>query len=86
VPERAEHGVASVNRALYSVGARVLPDDKRDAVVELATRWLFSYERRDLVVGGERLADELAADAASRTEDGELHGATRVSSKCSSRS
>ena len=32
-----------------------------------------AYERGDLVAGCERLRDELAADAAGRAEDGELH-------------
>jgi hypothetical protein len=38
-----------------------------------------AHERRDLAAGGERLRDELAADAAGRAEDGELHVAASPS-------
>jgi hypothetical protein len=55
------------------LGALSVGEDERDAVIELAWLRLFAYERGDLVAGCERLRDELAADAAGRAEDGELH-------------
>ena len=67
--KRADDGVASGDRALHGVGARGVAEDERDAVVDLAGLRLLADERRDLVAGRERLRDELAADAAGRSED-----------------
>ena len=71
--ERADDCVASGDRALHGLGALSVGEDERDAVIDLAGLRLFAYERGDLVAGCERLRDELAADAAGRAEDGELH-------------
>ena len=69
----ADDRVASGDRALHGLGALGVAEDERDAIIELGGLRLFAYERTDLVPGCERLRDELAADAACRAEDGELH-------------
>jgi hypothetical protein len=60
-------------RSLHGLGALSVAEHERDAVIELAGLGLFTHERADLVAGFERLRDELAADAAGRPENGELH-------------
>jgi hypothetical protein len=65
--------IASAHCALYGLGDLSVGEDERDAVIDLAGLRLFAYERGDLVAGCERPGDELAAEAAGRSEDCELH-------------
>jgi hypothetical protein len=78
VAEGAHDGVAALDEARHGAGVHGVPGDERDAAVELVRLRLLADERGDLVAGGERLRHELAADAARRPEDRELHDATRV--------
>ena len=78
VAERAEDRIASLHGAPHGVGARGVADDEGNAVVDLAGLGLRADERRDVVAGRARLADELATDAAGCAEDGQLHDAAPV--------